>query len=165
MNIDTYRQALRYAIYVEWRIPRDIVHDAYLLWYDQTGKDLFDEPPRLVTAIVKTALRRTYSASKRVYQWNLEKHHRVWIPIKEDPTYEGEGYTPVSVMVDSMDADRFRKKLSRILTSKQKDVLKHITLGYTATEIARKNGVSSQAVFEVQGVIRKNAIKLGINKN
>lgn len=165
MNIDTYRQALRYAIYVEWRIPRDIVHDAYLLWYDQTGKDLFDEPPRLVTAIVKTAIRRTYSASRKVYQWNLEKHHRVWIPIKEDPTHEGEGYTPSTVMVDSVDLERTKKLLKKVLSPKQKDILKYVQLGYTGTEIAKKNGVSPQAVHELQGLIRKSAIKLGINKN
>lgn len=163
MKLDTYRQALRYATYIEWRTPKDIVHDAYLQWYDKTGKDLFDEDAILVMSMVKYAIRRHYQKSRPTFMWRGEFYPRTHIPVSTD--FATGCYTP-SIESDQeglIDNQINNLRLSLKLTTNEKVIFVHIKQGFSQTEVSKKLKNSVQAVHAALCQIRVKAIKLGIN--
>ena len=65
MNKITYSTAKRYVQRLNLTDPLDLLHDAYLNWYDKTGSDLFDEPmPRVYTVI-----KYTFRAHLKLGDW------------------------------------------------------------------------------------------------
>lgn len=62
-----YTAARRYATRIKYTDPLDLVHDAYIRWYDKTGKDLFDEPEHLVMRMVYWEFKRWMKENNWTY--------------------------------------------------------------------------------------------------
>ena len=76
MNLENYRLGQRYAwTLAEKKDSGDILHDAYLTWYDKKGVNLFDEHPGTVFRVIKYT-----------FLDSLKKNHKYW-------NYEGQRYT------------------------------------------------------------------------
>lgn len=67
MNKTTYTNSRRYVYSLKLEDPIDLLHDAYLKWYDKTGNDLFDEPQYRVFAIIKY----TFKAQLKQGDWSI----------------------------------------------------------------------------------------------
>lgn len=71
-----YRRAQNYA----WKLDHghndhnDILHDAFLVWYDKHGKNLFDEDYKTVFRVIKLT-----------FLGNIKKNNRYWF-------YQGDQY-------------------------------------------------------------------------
>ena len=53
MNTTNYQKALRYALKLKYSDHMDLVHDAYVRWFDKTGEDLFDKPLHFALKVIK----------------------------------------------------------------------------------------------------------------
>ena len=53
MNTTNYNKAVRYALKLKYNDHLDLVHDAYLRWYEKEGEDLFDKPLGRILRVVK----------------------------------------------------------------------------------------------------------------
>lgn len=75
-----------------------------------------------------------------------------------------ELYSETSIEDDYtyIDVEKFLKKLDKLLTPRQKEIVKYKLVNYTNTDIARKLGISPQYIsFEMKKIIQKaNRIKL-----
>jgi DNA-directed RNA polymerase specialized sigma24 family protein len=74
MDIKKYAQAKRFAYKLKFVDPIDLVHDAYITWFDKTGKDLFDEPQGRITNVIK-------------FQFKAWLHSQEWYYNKESQGY------------------------------------------------------------------------------
>lgn len=66
MNTTNYTKGRSYCFHLDKTLYRDILHDAYLNWFEKTGLDLFDEPERKMMRIIKNTWRGYYIAKNKV---------------------------------------------------------------------------------------------------
>lgn len=52
-NLILYKQCLAYAFKLDPILYRDLVHDAFITWFEKTGKNLFEEENKTAIAVVK----------------------------------------------------------------------------------------------------------------
>ena len=140
-----YQKALRYAARcrMDNSTHRDLVHDAWLKWYDKQGTDLFLESERTVMGVIKRVHWNQFNKngytskgtkhSKRVVSWNYE---------------HGGTKTPIDV-ADPEEILIGKELDASILANSpelQIEVYKLVLQGYTGIEIAGLLGVSAPVV-------------------
>jgi DNA-binding NarL/FixJ family response regulator len=137
--MEQYVKAQGYAFKASPHNYKDLVHDAYVLWYDKTGENLFEKGNGTVISVVKNVIRES---------WN----RRYFI-------YEGEKHLRSSVSKDSFEDDysifedwenphkdlEFKELQSRLvdgLSPRAQQVLQGISEGYKKHEIGKALGIS-----------------------
>lgn len=65
-EISNYQKALNYAFHLNKELFRDITHDAFMRWFEKTGKNLFDEHERIVISVVKRTWWSNYIGPSRI---------------------------------------------------------------------------------------------------
>ena len=65
MNVKVYNSARRYAEKLKFTDSQDLLHDAYLIWYDKKGVDMFDEPVWKVFTVIRLTFLAFLKAKKR----------------------------------------------------------------------------------------------------
>lgn len=93
MNVAVYNRANNYAWVLNNHLcgttgPKDMVHDAYLRWYDKTGNDLFNEP-----------IYRIFKIIKLTFLSDIRKNHRYW-------QYQGEELPSYTQEFDNQKVNR-----------------------------------------------------------
>lgn len=170
MKLDIYKQALRYAGSRDWRTHRDIVHDAYVNYHRQTGKNLFDQDAPFVMRVIHLTLRTAFRNGYYMWRGNLypKKYIRATANTEED--YDdygnnwGSSYVPESAAYDAttMDVVATDKQVKRRLTPIQLFVYNKLKEGYTQLEISVERGGTAQAVHAKVIEIKKRFEELGI---
>jgi len=83
MDKKNYQQAIRYAIKMSDNYhSKDLVHDAFLRWYNKTGNDLFDQPLGTILRVVKNVKRSEYSS--KGFMFDGVVYPKTFIPL-DDP--------------------------------------------------------------------------------
>ena len=100
MNTTNYAKGRSYCFHLDKLLYRDILHDAYLNWFDKTGTDLFDEPEHRMMRIIKNTWKGYYIAKNKV----INQKSR-WInycdkdTAKRTEAYYATDVTPEDVMM------------------------------------------------------------------
>ncbi len=143
MNKDNYFRARRYAFKCDPNNYKDLLHDAYLKWYDKTGRDLFDELDHTRTAV----LRWLVKGYKGRFYSNGVFHPRVYIPVGEE--IEEDMLTHITISDNETDAilidQDLNEEFEKLLTRNEKLVKCKLMKGYSYTEILHKDGESAAA--------------------
>ena len=82
MNKKAYDKALGYAYRLNSKLYKDVVHDSYIVWFNKTGHDLFDEDQRVITQVVKKTWQGKY-LQKNMYMYRGEKFARSFCNIDD----------------------------------------------------------------------------------
>lgn len=140
-----YYKAKRYA--KKCGFKTDLVHDAYIRWFNKTGNNLFYEPEHRVMAVMRFTVLAHREKNSRIYfgkkldklQYNeypvLEEGVNNEYLAKTEPNhYDYCTYNEVTARLAAVEG--FSRKVY--------DYLKN---GYNSTEIAESEKVSIQKVF------------------
>ena len=148
METKMYQKALRYAAKCrrDNETHRDLVHDAWLKWYDKNGTDLFLEPESTVMAVIK----RVYwnQLNKEGYMVKGVKHSKRVVSWVYPEGYEAEGSnemlrrgTQAPLDIANPEEILIAKELDIEIISKspvlQIEVYKLVVQGYKGVEIAK----------------------------
>lgn len=173
MNLVNYKRAQGYAYKIVPQKYKDIVHDAYVRWFDKTGRDLFDEHPRVVIKVVKNVAigarasnqyfygTKPNSKRKSKFVKPITIGRKTWLSLQLENFNHYEGrfdrlrteVTPLDLAVagDSM------ARLESMLTPNERVALDKFKQGYKSLEIAQQMGVSSAlANYYLQRIRKKS---------
>lgn len=87
-----YNSAFRYAHAIDPAHDRDLLHDAYIAWFNRTGKNLFDEHDGTIRKVIKleryNSIRRdSYMIRGKRIRKNTSEYNDGYIP-SNSPTPE-----------------------------------------------------------------------------
>lgn len=138
---DNYNRLRSYCWHLKGEHYMDLLHDAYLKWYDKTGKNLFEEPNYTGAKVIRNIM--LSQNQKNYYMWRGENYHKEFIGA-------------VSDMVPDAPNHRYRVAVSRVtpLDEAIGEDMAHlispdfgmVLAGYTQAEIATLTGKSQQLV-------------------
>lgn len=158
MNKENYFRARSYAFKCDPNNYKDILHNAYLKWYDKTGKDLFDEPDHTRTAVLRWMVKGKY---KGRFYTNGVLHPRVFVPIGEE--IDDSMLTHIAVSdgeTDTILIDQdLNEEFEKLLTENEKLIKKKLMEGYSYTETLHRQGesaaVTSYYVVKTRAVMKE----------
>lgn len=75
---DNYNRLRSYCYVLKGENYMDLLHDAYLAWYDKTGKNLFEEPNYTGTKVIRNIM--LSQNQKNYFMWRGEKYRKEFIP-------------------------------------------------------------------------------------
>ena len=166
MNKKAYDKALGYAYRLNSKLHKDIVHDSYIVWFNKTGHDLFDEDQRVITQVVKKTWQGKY-LQKNMYMYRGEKFARSFCNIDDQCAFNntttwGDLYNTTKITPeDEMIAKELNEHMlsfkPRVTTSCNKsfietsaktqlDVYLFAVQGFSRAEIADTLGVTVASV-------------------
>ena len=90
----TYWRAIRYAIKITGyhdREPRELVHDAYLSWYESKGTSLFDEQDYVWMRVIRNT--RGKQVRARHFMWHGQLFYRDMLHL-DAPDFEQDTMLP-----------------------------------------------------------------------
>lgn len=146
MNLRTYQKAKRYAVKIKYSDPIDLVHDSYLMWYEKTGQDLFDEPEGRVMSI----LWKVCNNYIRRNQWMYEgtRYPKVYVTYEEGTsekihgtTHKYNAITPEDYCIGNDLKERF-SKVVKSCDPLTRQILKYKWFGYNNTEISQEMNIA-----------------------
>lgn len=160
MNNKNYKRASGYAFRLVGELNRDLLHDAYIVWFNKTSNDLFEEDPRVITQVVKNVWRNKYVQSTS-YMVNGEKVSLTFCDIDSYATdectyaelYSNTKTTPEDIYIAkelNSNILAYKPKITKnnTISYRQKATKQHLEIylyavqGYTRTEIADMLGVT-----------------------
>lgn len=134
---ENYRKALSYAYALNPKLYRDIVHDAYLHWFEKSKKNLFEEEEKRVIRVVKLTWMGYYRnrrSKEGKLKYRIAKNYMVdgqQLYEKTDPT------TPE----DHLIAKELEEHMIGSMTSDlQLEIYLYAVQGYRPIEIAEMVG-------------------------
>jgi len=133
-----YWNGRSYAWQVNRFLYRDILHDAYIHWYNKTGKNLFDEPWKRVVRVIKL----TYYG----YYISQNIRNRQWFEF-DDNLFNT--VTPEQQLIDSESFETLIKQIQQTYPRSSNQMVQSLTLkleGYQQKEIAEKLGVPKSLI-------------------
>lgn len=141
---------------------RDIVHDAYLTWFNKTQKNLFNEPIGTILRVIKLTFYRTLSRNK--FMWRGKIASRQVIPLSTtDYNHEEDKSISLSNQEDLFTQLQYQQDLKHFedtLPKTQLEVMKLSITGYKPSEIAVQLNKSRQAVNGSLNHVRNKVLKL-----
>ncbi len=164
MNSKMYRRGIRYAsVLTKNDNSIDVVHDAYLNWYDKKNSDLFDQPAKTIFKVIKNTFFN-----------NFKKDHKYW-------TSEGERHKIQSIPMQSIDARSEEDGIidnrlynqntpeSELISLDSKKNFGRVVDQATATSNTRINGIKSRLdevyKFLVEGYpLKEIAVLMGLKR-
>ena len=145
-----YKEACRYALKFEQSAQikllqsyTDIVHDAYVLWFNKTGDNLFEQHRGVISNVIKNLIWSEWG--RRQYMWRGEVYQRTKIQINDNNEEEGIQFVPITKETPEdiyMNREEF-ERLRRNLTLEEKHILLDYMSGYSKAHVASLAGVSS----------------------
>lgn len=145
----------------------DLVHDAYLLWFDKTGQNLFEQDGRLITKVIKNIfLGRT---KNNQFMWRGKWYPKSNIKLLQDAAhreegtdFEGNGFAPRST--DNPENDLIVKdwveQIQKTLSTYQAEILNKFSQGYKPREIAAQRRTYSQLISSNLKHVKKKIRKV-----
>lgn len=141
MNKKVYQHGRRYAEKLDPINFKDILHDAYIRWYDKCQKDLFDEKEGTVIRVIKN----TWVTSKgpNRYMWRGQYYPKVY---SSDFLDELLNYNdPESQMISKETLEKYIEKIDKFDFTKRL-VYRYSLLGYKGVEIENLTNISRQLI-------------------
>lgn len=133
MNNVNYYKARSYAWKINHDDYMDVLHDAYLSWFNKTGDNLFDEPMPRVLKVVKL----TYMA-----RWKaISRHNTEFVGLGDLDTAGVD--TPENILI----AKETKQRYTNLATNeKSAEILELKSLGLRNVDIAEKWNVTKAVV-------------------
>lgn len=122
-----YNRAFRYAHSIDPNNDRDLLHDAFLNWFNKTGKNLFEEEPGIINKTIKYT--HYNNIRKNSYMVNGVRHQKYHSDYIEGFT-GSNSTTPEDIYIS--------KELDNLFLSStaQLDIYLYAVQGYRPFEIA-----------------------------
>jgi DNA-directed RNA polymerase specialized sigma24 family protein len=144
-----YQKALRYAMKCNPAVYRDIVHDAYVTWFNKTNSNLFDQPEGTVIKVVKyTHLKQT---ERNKYMSGGKWYPRVFQEFEEYMRYNK--ITPE----DEYIASELEMHMIEFSAKQKLDVFLYAVQGLDQVTVAAMTGLSTALVNYYFKRMRYNA--------
>jgi len=100
MNKKNYQQAVRYAMKIQDQYhSKDLVHDAYIRWFNKTGQNLFDQPEGRILRVVKYTWKSQYSSQGFMYDGVIYPKTYKRLDDPEEPFSLSSDNTPEQVFL------------------------------------------------------------------
>lgn len=156
MNKQEYRKAKRYAHKVTSSRDNDLVHDAYLVWFNKTGRDLFDEPNATIVSVVKNLHLKSFQTHS--FMWRGEIYGKKYERLDDtESNFALENIvTPESILLSKEQFEILNANLSEF----DKRTLQLITDGYLLKEIEGIQERSNPTITASVKRIKKQVAKL-----
>lgn len=175
MNIEYYRRGRRYAWALDKELCKDIVHDAYVTWWDKYEKDLFDEHIGTIFLTIKYTFLaylksnvwffrgesqgpRKFERFEDIFNSGDEEKKRLELELFNPNTPEDE-YIAAELLGEYMELIRSVPKDRAVFTGNEnttKEILTKRLNGYTNKEIAEELGISQSGVTYYLNKIKLN---------
>lgn len=152
MNHLKYREARGYAFKLSPDNYIDIVHDAYIIWFEKTGQDLFEQHRGVITKTIKNLVWHQYQHARFMYRGKIyPKVYRPVLSDTPDPTTNGLSSavklwnlpitteTPQDIMIKKEDFE----KLRGLLTVEERLLVELYMVGFNKQSIAWETGIST----------------------
>lgn len=159
-QLAAYWKARSYAGKLTPQNYRDLVHDAYIVWYNKTQRDLFTEHVGVITKTIKNIYFSSYIKNK-TYSYNGVRYAKEFIPIDEDlnpiTTYDN----PIEILIRKEERLKRLVRLQQIrndLTEKEKQVFDLTVEGYSTKEIKEELNISTAVLSHKICNIKKKII-------
>lgn len=124
MTSDNYAKARSYCYKLNKDLYRDVLHDAYVHWFEKTNKDLFDEPLPRVIRVIKLTWFGYYVTKRKVVNRNVFSSYNDNLSNNE---------TPEAILISKELEESFIASCPKL----QLDVYLLAVQGYKAHEIAK----------------------------
>lgn len=143
-NKAAYYKAQGYAYKLQKKDYVDIVHDAYVVWFNKTNKSLFDEPSGVIARVIKNIFWN--SLNRRLWMYEGVFHSKTFYSIDEFPEQvfipTSVAETPLSILITK----DMHNQLGHNLKPRELQVLQHLKDGYKQIEISKILGISANNV-------------------
>lgn len=157
VNEVNYRKARRYALKLGGGL--DLVHDAFVLWWDKTKKSLFDEPNGKMLRIIKNTYYRQWDSTR--FQQDGVRHPKFFgnidylLDSASGMDYHYGSKHDLDRLVLKMGFDDFDIKMrynevtarGAKLKGTYGTVYRYLARGFTPTEIEEIEGISASLVW------------------
>jgi DNA-binding CsgD family transcriptional regulator len=157
VNWKSYYEARGYAWKLNPNNYLDIVHDAYIIWYNRTGNDLFEEHRGRVSQTVKFVFLNQHGAKRFMYRGQYYRKtytESSWLYSDED--------SPENVYLRQEEQDYQDSIIDRIaanLTPIRAEIFALLREGYNQRQISKKLGVNPQNIqYHVTQIIQHNSM-------
>lgn len=153
-----YEKAKAYAFVIDRSFDittdhRDLLHDAYLTWYNKTGMNLFDEPLYRIFRIISNCFRT--KLAKNRYTYNHQESYRIYETFQDQcwdsttPEVQLIGKDQLQVRIDKF-YKKYPQHKERLL-----EVLRLMYEGYERDEIVGKLGITKGSIRWVLELFRR----------
>lgn len=132
---------MSYAFHLNPILYKDIVHDSYIIWYDKTKTNLFEEHERTVMSVVKKVWWGKYIA-KAKHQYKGEVKVREMALFEEETSFHRNNITPEDIYI----AKEFEEQLLNTSSVTLLEIYKLAVQGWNQMQIAIILGESPQFV-------------------
>jgi len=142
MNKKTYQEALRYSSKINNKDNyRDYVHRAYLVWFEKTGNDLFDESPFTVCRVIRNLKFNDHTKGTFMSNGEVGNKKIYDIDLVDNPTEMAS--IPSGDIINKLSSSQEENEeiieiLRSNLSSFDKKVLNLRLKGFTQREIQKK---------------------------
>lgn len=138
MRNDNYQKAKGYL--QKCGLQADFAHDAYVLWFEKTGKNIFNEPNGTVIRVIKNLMFNAHQ--KKRFMWRGQNYAKVYVDIDLPAAQTTE---------QVVDIELYRQ----MLPITYREIFDMLIKGYLGTEIAEERGVSPETIYYYRNQIRK----------
>lgn len=147
MNLSNYYQLQSYCWHLAGSLYRDLLHDAYVKWYEKTGNNLFNEPNVLGAKVIRNIHFNNLQKQMWTYRGRMYRRHNIEATSgRGDQGREGNEDRGVYVpeyRVTPYDFSNGKELLARINTSPEVGM---VLEGYSQVEIASRLKKSTSLV-------------------
>lgn len=173
MNVGMYNRANNYAWVLNsadkgTQTNKDVLHDAYLSWYDKTGNNLFDEPPFRVFRVIKITFLKSLQKNHKFWFFNNEKFKTTFYEWNEWE-FNNNKVTPEDEYILSEVKKNCQEKVNKLVeisSSRTKGVNKTklgdayslFVDGYSPAEIAKKLHITKRGINKYSNQIKNGTI-------
>lgn len=138
----------------------DLVHDAYISWYNKTKSDLFDEHPGTIFHVIKNICMARSVLNRFRYRHQTHSRTRVTIPSTDKPEEGSSFYIPYTLPTDNLVAEEIASKIEAVLKPKELITYYYLLQGYKPSEIAELERGYRQKINGRVTKIRNKATKI-----
>lgn len=161
--VGMYRKALNYAHKLDYDNHMDLVHDAYVEWWNKTQTNLFECHEGVVIQTVKNIHRSNYTRStfmwrgvvynKMILSYNKYDEDQSNPDLLIEVKYKHhDKIDPCSILI----ADDLESQLTDSLNDEQKEIYNAMKEGYVPSEIAKDRGTYRQQInYKVRAIASK----------
>lgn len=167
---ENYRKAISYVYIAHPAFHRDLIHDAYIRWFDKTGKNLFEEHFNTIKAVLIHVIQ---AARYNKFMYRGIEYPKVFIPVVEVNEFGQSSikrtnaeYTPVDYRLlpdEVIIGNQLLTRVNELLIESERDIVNKLLSGHTYIEIFSKGG-RSPALASYYGIKTKALIKKKLTK-
>ena len=121
-------------------LEADYAHDAYIIWFEKTGRNLFEEPNHTVIKVIKNLILNGYQKNRFMWRGNLYPKVFVNIELFAQPVEE-----------QLVDIELYKQ----MLPITYQEIFDMLVKGYSGVDISKIKEVTPELIYYYRNQIRK----------